>query len=587
MDFDRAAARLANDQNKLRSARRSRGAGLALSARARNEAEERRRRAAERSERTLRERRGRLAGVRYMERCDGRLGVDRSLAADGAGGDQTGLVSASAFASAVGRAALPSWSPGPSLLLRPVSIHGDGDKLSLPPSVLSTLANCGLVGGEAGQQQPLAFRIGVPDAKYSFPASASLRVLIEKASESNSKGGGGAEDGGDGDGDGDGDSDSDGDSSDGENSEKTAPYRDELAQGYLSYTHATVVEFTMEEGQVGLPKAIASLLLENDSVPRTRTVDPAGEGTADPDVVMEKGAEDENGSGSSTESAVVAAMDTDADEEKTPGHLAWGRFDVPDADVSITLVKLPRGKACTLVPTREAAANGFYKLKDVKLVLEQSLIRTRATLSVSDVVHTWHRGVKFDLVVRDVTPPDFGAVSCINTDIEVDLAPLETPGGDATEVLTDGVNQKKSQLDRALSPFAPGTGYKLSGDTKPQSGENGEIVDDVQMAEVSLPSEPPSDQKVNVCTIQVRGDGATGKRRFDTSTATVRDVFAFASFACNLRDADGKTFRLVTRFPRRVFAIDSNDAGDIIGAAKKLSEAGIMPGQEMLMVEKL
>ena len=67
----------------------------------------------------------------------------------------------------------------------------------------------------------------------------------------------------------------------------------------------------------------------------------------------------------------------------------------------------------------------------------------------------------------------------------------------------------------------------------------------------------------------------------------MRDVFAFASFACNLRDADGKTFRLVTRFPRRVFAIDSNDAGDIIGAAKKLSEAGIMPGQEMLMVEKL
>ena len=81
-----------------------------------------------------------------------------------------------------------------------------------------------------------------------------------------------------------------------------------------------------------------------------------------------------------------------------------------------------------------------------------------------------------------------------------------------------------------------------------------------------------------MCTVQIRGDGATGRRRFDIKATTMTNLFAFASVSCNLNDVEGKSFRLVTRFPRRVFE-DANDT--------TLEEAGIGQGQEMFMVERL
>merc|ERR1712151_1187399 len=115
---------------------------------------------------------------------------------------------------------------------------------------------------------------------------------------------------------------------------------------------------------------------------------------------------------------------SDVYEEKTPGHLAWGEFDVPDLKVEVVLVNLPKGRGCTLVPTKESVLKGFHNLKDMKAVLEQSLIRTRATLSLHDKVHCWHRGKKFDLTVTSLEPNTYNAVSCINTDIEVDFGSL-------------------------------------------------------------------------------------------------------------------------------------------------------------------
>ena len=49
--------------------------------------------------------------------------------------------------------------------------------------------------------------------------------------------------------------------------------------------------------------------------------------------------------------------------------------------LEISLLKLPKGTGCTLVPSKEAIQSGFYDLKDVKLVLEQSLIRTSSAQS--------------------------------------------------------------------------------------------------------------------------------------------------------------------------------------------------------------
>jgi hypothetical protein len=46
----------------------------------------------------------------------------------------------------------------------------------------------------------------------------------------------------------------------------TEAYLDELQHKYLAYTHCTVVEFTPEEGNVGLPEAIAKALLSGQKV---------------------------------------------------------------------------------------------------------------------------------------------------------------------------------------------------------------------------------------------------------------------------------------------------------------------------------
>ena len=557
MDFDRAAARLASDQRNSRRTARSKPVGLGVSVQARREAEERRKRTAERLASQRRERSRLTYAVRYMDRCDGWLGVNRSLGR-----------SVAATAPSI-TSQQPTWNPRPSLLLRPASIHGDGDKLSLPPSVLAALAESGLVGGSVeGGQQPLAFRVGILNGQYQFPSSQAVKGIMEKAPIDKDSGDVV-----------DSDTDSDMDEEDGTDgegrkgkkpSQDTAAYLEELAHRYMAYTHATVVEFTMEEGQVGLPEPVSSALLRSTSIPRKRTVDPASVASSNAPAV-----EDDAADASGKEEPLPMQVDDDGGE-KTPGHLAWGLFDVPDVDVEITLIKLPKGKHCTLVPTPDSVRNGFYNLKDIKLVLEQSLIRTRATLSVNDCVHSWHRGKKFDLVVKDVTPSGFGAVSCINTDIEVDFS---APEG-MEKSLSAEIPKAEETDANSSSSFAPGSGYKLS-DGPPKSSQEDVRVDSSQNVStpvINLPDEPPADQKDNVCTVQIRGDGATGRRRFDIKATTMTNLFAFASVSCNLNDVEGKSFRLVTRFPRRVFE-DANDT--------TLEEAGIGQGQEMFMVERL
>ena len=558
MDFDRAAARLASDQRNSRRTARSKPVGLGVSVQARREAEERRKRTAERLASQRRDRSRLTYAVRYMDRCDGWLGVNRSLGRS---------VAATATASTSQQ---PTWNPRPSLLLRPASIHGDGDKLSLPPSVLAALAESGLVGGSVeGGQQPLAFRVGILNGQYQFPSSQAVKGIMEKAPID--KDSGDVVDSDTDESDMDEEDGTDGEGRKGKKpSQDTAAYLEELAHRYMAYTHATVVEFTMEEGQVGLPEPVSSALLRSTSIPRKRTVDPASVSSS-----IAPAAEDDAADASAEEEPLPMQVDDDGGE-KTPGHLAWGLFDVPDVDVEITLIKLPKGKHCTLVPTPDSVRNGFYNLKDIKLVLEQSLIRTRATLSVNDCVHSWHRGKKFDLVVKDVTPSGFGAVSCINTDIEVDFS---APEG-MEKSLSAEIPKAEETDANSSSSFAPGSGYKLS-DGPPKSSQEDVRVDSSQNVStpvINLPDEPPADQKDNVCTVQIRGDGATGRRRFDIKATTMTNLFAFASVSCNLNDVEGKSFRLVTRFPRRVFE-DANDT--------TLEEAGIGQGQEMFMVERL
>lgn len=234
---------------------------------------------------------------------------------------------------------------GGSIRLQAASIHGDGDKIALPPSVLQKLTENILDDSSSSPSSPWTFRVGVPRPNYVFPASLAL-LNMKVPSEDNMAI--------DLDVDVDVDNFSDYDEGSDGGKHKIA-YLEELSHKYISYTHCTVVEFTQEEGNVGLPASIASALLdakrrrledqETVTVAVTRTIDPAGKLTEE------------------------EALATEG--EKTPGHLAWGAFDIPSAPVDITMLRLPKGKGCTLVPTTEAIRSGFYELKDVKIVLEQ------------------------------------------------------------------------------------------------------------------------------------------------------------------------------------------------------------------------
>ena len=94
-------------------------------------------------------------------------------------------------------------------------------------------------------------------------------------------------------------------------------------------------------------------------------------------------------------------------------------------------------------------------------------------------------------------------------------------------------------------------------------------------ATIELRPEPPADQKEGVCAVQLQGDGVRDRRRFDVQVATIQDLFDFA--ASLLEEAFA--FRLVTRFPRRIYTTED--------ASSTLSEAGIASGQEAFMLERL
>lgn len=423
-----------------------------------------------------------------------------------------------------------------NLTLRATSIYGEGDKIALPPSALEYLTSS---GNDLALGSPWIFRIGILNPDYSFPASPLLQNL--KLPD-----------------------DDDGMESDDDDDEEEAhaAYLDELKHRYLSYTHGTVVEFTQDEDHIGLPEPIALALLTSTkdgvTIPARRTVDPAT-----PSILgVDREEED------ATNELENHAMNVDSDDEKTPGHLAWGAFDVPDLPVEVVLVQIPKGKACRLTPTPDAVKNGFYNLKDVKMVLEQSLIRTRATLSVGDLVHTWHRGAKYDLTVTEVAPATYNTVTCINTDIEVEFGQVDLPEARSQESTITDEQSKGYTLGSSVSTTAP---------TNPRASTAAAEKATTNLN--SLRKEPPTEQKEGVCTVQIRAGGGNGRRRFDVQQATMEDLFAFATTIDGV-PADKAQFQLVTRFPRREFRLNGQ-------SSSPLEQVGVSAGQELFMVEIL
>lgn len=510
MDFDDAAQRLARDQKKIRGR-----TPVVVSATAKRQAEmQRKQRERLQAEREQKRRREEYQ-KQYMRDCEKALHVKN----------------------------LGNQSDEP-LLLQPTSIHGTGDKIGLPPSVLEILTN--ELGNSLGS--PWTFRIGILNPEYLFPASPLIQNL--KLSE---------------DSDYDGHDDAMQESDDEGERDNMLPFLDELMHKYIAYTHCTVVEFTQDEGYVGIPRHVASALLDprnrlpifaDRTVPITRTIDPAMSSSQSDDAQ------------NTTTDSVMTAVEDDP-TMATPGHIAYGAFDIPAVHLEISLVNLPKGKGCTLVPSKEAIQRGFYGLKDVKLVLEQSLIRTRATLSQGDIVSTWHRGVQYDLNVAKVTPSAFQAVTCINTDIEVEIGENSADQADPTQA-----NDKSPGMTSPGHTLGPG---RTLGSATSQSSDvtTIPIQPPSPLSTIALLPEPPVEKSENIVTVQIQFSGGNGKRRFDIHKATVRDLFQYASSLMSSREIS--TFRLVTRFPRRVFNGDS--------FASTLQEEGIRPGQELFIVE--
>ena len=386
--------------------------------------------------------------------------------------------------------------------------------------------------------------MGILNKDYTFPSSSLLQTMTPPPDEDDDT------------------MEIDSDEDDNDDTNNKAAYLDELSHKYLSYTYASVVEFTQEEGHIGLPASIAARLLV-DGVSATRTMDPAASSISLED----------SDTNTNTDMDINNDIDDDDEEEKTPGHLAWGAFDVPSLPIQVSLVTLPQGRKCTVIPTMEAIRNGFHTLDNVKLVLEQSLIRTRATLSVGDVVATWHRGTKFDLQVTSVTPSDYQAIRIINTDLEVDIGVNEEFEQEVKQAQVKSVD--KEAATKKASVFDTSKGHVLSGPSVSRTMTESEKPVAPQPVDNLLP-EPPLGQMEGVCTVQLRGDGASGRRRFDVNTATLKDLFDYAATLSN----DGSAFQLVTRFPRRVFRASES-------SSQTLADAGIAPGQEMFMLEKL
>lgn len=541
MDFEAAETKLRKDHDKLRSRAKYRNASRTLASsddvsKARKAEEYRKKQVEQKRLRELKEKKKRDYILRGYEQVEHGLAVVRHL-----GSDEKSSVSLCA-----------------------ASVHGLGDKITLPPSILSTLSERDLLTTSQERGQPLFFRLGIKRPNYSFPQGRKMIDLMEeygKTLDEELVSGQETEDLDQEDGMSDDDSTDD---------LWMEAYLEELSLEYISYTYATVIEFSQDEGYIGLPFSVANSLLQSkgeELIESHLTVDPASASCSD--------SKDENNveDGTDDQEAVkgnpIVGPQGDIDgvtlEDKTPGHAAYGLFPVPVPPIEITLLAhLPLGKQCTLQPKLDAIQNGFYNLKNVKLALEQSLSRTRGLLNVGDLMHCWFRGKRFDLIVLQVSPSKLGAISCVNCDIEVDIAP--------PSMQDESSGEAKSCDDAKLHRTVSG-GYKLMSDeTDTKSESNTNLLN----RNIVLPPEPPEVKEDSALVIQVRGVGKAARRRFDVS-CTMKNVFDFA-ISAQLIGQEGIPFKLVTRFPRRVFRIGSPDEEVV------LADLGLTK-QEMFMVE--
>ena len=331
------------------------------------------------------------------------------------------------------------------------------------------------------------------------------------------------------------------------------------AAGGTRRTHAGALGFDGPEGEVGLP------------APLMRRLGASSAYTAVPTDLHSEGAE-------GAEGAEESPAESPADDAPTDVAL----------DVKLSFRRLPKGTWVKLQP-RSADFQGELAADtsvDLRELLEATLHRRCALTVGDDVSVRAHGDREYTLRVVEVLPDDAnGAVSLVETDVEVDIAPSEDYE-DAMRRLAEAETRRLAaaaaveQERREREGFAREEEERRAAEAAEAEAARAAAAARAERyrAAVSerLPVEPDADAAGGCvpCRFQLP-DGRTVTRRF-APTDPLAAVFDYVISAGGA--GEGEAFRLVTRWPRTVTELDDG--------ARTVRAAGLKPA-DTLFVEKL
>tara|TARA_B110000977_G_scaffold154514_1_gene196407 strand:+ start:8419 stop:9855 length:1437 start_codon:yes stop_codon:yes gene_type:complete len=326
-----------------------------------------------------------------------------------------------------------------------------------------------------------------------------------------------------------------------------------------THTHAAVLGFDGVEGEVGLPAVVLRQL---------------GVSTAGMAKVLTNG---------ETNEIMADASGDDGDERETDA-LAAAFGSGNSTNVLVSYRRLPKGTYCKLQPLTQEFQGELAVEPDVDLraLLEQTMTK-RCTLTVGDdVVVESGNGKSYTLRCVEVVPDDANAVSLMETDIEVDIAPSEDYEA-AMRRLAEMEQERLAAAAKTADDARTSIFEKQAAEEAMVAAAAKEALEEKEAlerstrfkvsAQKSLPPEPTasSSSDETFCVRFMFPDGKTKMRRFfkhDLLSA------AFDFVKAEGGASEGISFRLVTRYPRvtveqpdvNLGAITMNDSEEFVSA---------------------